>query len=143
MKSRKRDQSRMDCHSRFRRCIARTGCRTVPPASGSTGPTQADRQRRSRKSWREVQEHLTGHEVKDPHAPPVLDAVHAELEAELGDLLFACVNLCRKAGVHASLALDKANEKFEERFGPWKNLPPSAGIEVRVSGTGGAGWFLG
>ncbi len=34
----------------------------------------------------------------------------------MGDLLFACVNLCRKAQVHASLALDRANSKFEARF---------------------------
>src|SRR4051794_2960491 len=34
------------------------------------------------------------------------------VEAEIGDLLFAVVNLARKAGVHASLALDKANAKF-------------------------------
>jgi len=49
-------------------------------------------------------------------APPVFDAAHDELEMELGDLLFACVNLCRKAQVHASLALDRANAKFEGRF---------------------------
>ena len=82
----------------------------------------------------EVQEHLTGHEVRDPHAPPVLDAAHAELESELGDLLFACVNLCRKAGVHASLALDKANEKFEERFRAVERLAAERGIEVRSAG---------
>lgn len=64
----------------------------------------------------EVREHLAGRVVTDPHAAPVLDAAHDELESELGDLLFACVNLCRKAGVHASLALDKANLKFENRF---------------------------
>jgi MazG family protein len=64
----------------------------------------------------EVREQLTGRVVTDPHAPPVFDAAHEELESELGDLLFACVNLCRKAGVHASLALDKANLKFENRF---------------------------
>jgi MazG family protein len=51
-----------------------------------------------------------------PGAPPVNDEQHARLESELGDLLFACVNLCRKAGVHASLALDKANAKFQRRF---------------------------
>lgn len=44
------------------------------------------------------------------------DPRHEALAAELGDLLFAVVNLCRKAGVHAALALDAANEKFEQRF---------------------------
>ena len=47
---------------------------------------------------------------------PVHDERHSALEAELGDLLFAVVNLCRKAGVHPSLALDGANTKFERRF---------------------------
>ena len=47
---------------------------------------------------------------------PVIDARHLALEEELGDLLFACVNMCRKAGVHASLALDRANAKFARRF---------------------------
>ncbi|HEY0243283.1 MAG TPA: nucleoside triphosphate pyrophosphohydrolase [Gemmatimonadaceae bacterium] len=64
----------------------------------------------------EVRQHLDARGTVDPHAPPVLDSAHDELEAELGDLLFACVNLCRKAGVHASLALDRANAKFERRF---------------------------
>jgi MazG family protein len=47
---------------------------------------------------------------------PVLDERHLALEEELGDLLFACINMCRKAGVHASLALDRANAKFAARF---------------------------
>ena len=47
---------------------------------------------------------------------PVLDERHARLEDELGDLLFAVVNLCRKAGVHASNALDRSNAKFVRRF---------------------------
>ena len=54
--------------------------------------------------------------VYGPGGVPVGDARHLALEEELGDLLFACVNLCRKAGVHASLALDRANEKFARRF---------------------------
>jgi uncharacterized protein YabN with tetrapyrrole methylase and pyrophosphatase domain len=64
----------------------------------------------------EVREHLNAAAPRDAHAPPVIDDAHAELESELGDLLFSCVNLCRKAGVHAALALDKANAKFETRF---------------------------
>lgn len=66
-------------------------------------------------------------------APPVYDAAHAELEMELGDLLFACVNLCRKAQVHASLALDKANAKFENRFRLVEAIAADRGIVL--SGT--------
>ena len=74
--------------------------------------------------------HLDARGPVDAHAPPVLDAVHDELEAELGDLLFACVNLCRKAGVHASLALDKANLKFEQRFRLVEEEVRARGLEL-------------
>jgi ATP diphosphatase len=82
----------------------------------------------------EVRELLKTATVPEPHAPPVLDEAHAELESELGDLLFACVNLCRKAGVHASLALDKANLKFEERFRAVESLARDRGIDVGTAG---------
>lgn len=44
------------------------------------------------------------------------------LEAELGDLLFAVVNLCRKAGVHGALALDRTNAKFVRRYAAMERL---------------------
>ncbi|GJG87663.1 nucleoside triphosphate pyrophosphohydrolase [Gemmatimonadetes bacterium T265] len=56
------------------------------------------------------------------------------LEAELGDLLFAVVNLCRKAGVHASLALDRANAKFTARFDAVERLAAERGIDVATAG---------
>ncbi len=58
---------------------------------------------------------------------PVLDERHLALEEELGDLLFACVNMCRKAGVHASLALDRANEKFARRFAAMEEMAVARG----------------
>lgn len=78
----------------------------------------------------EVRHHLGSRPSPRPHSPPVFDDVHDELEAELGDLLFACVNLCRKAGVHASLALDKANAKFESRFREVERIAKERGLDL-------------
>ncbi|MFN2636225.1 MAG: nucleoside triphosphate pyrophosphohydrolase [Gemmatimonadaceae bacterium] len=63
-----------------------------------------------------------------------IDSRHYQLEAELGDLLFAVVNLCRKAGVHSSLALDKANAKFERRFKRVEELARLRGVDVSHAG---------
>lgn len=59
-----------------------------------------------------VEEELA--EVRSELATAPRDA--DRLEDELGDLLFAVVNLCRKANVHPALALDRANIKFARRF---------------------------
>lgn len=72
-----------------------------------------------------------------PGAPPVLDRRHYALEAELGDLLFAVVNLCRKAGVHASIALDKANAKFEKRFQQVEQAARAKGVDPSHLGLAG------
>lgn len=82
----------------------------------------------------EVRAELRESPPPKPGAPPSLDERHYALEEELGDLLFAVVNLCRKAGVHASIALDKANAKFERRFKEIERLAKERGIDVAHAG---------
>ena len=66
-----------------------------------------------------------------------LAEVEAELAApgdqladEIGDLLFAVVNLARKAKVDPGLALDRANLKFSRRFGELERMAAEKGLEV-------------
>jgi MazG family protein len=59
---------------------------------------------------------------------------HAALEAEIGDLLFAVVNLARKAGVDAAAAMDLANAKFERRFKRMETLATARGLAVATAG---------
>jgi MazG family protein len=58
----------------------------------------------------------------------------AELAGEIGDLLFAVVNLARKAGVQPGPALDRANRKFRERFEGVERLAAERGIDVQSAG---------
>jgi nucleoside triphosphate diphosphatase len=78
----------------------------------------------------EVREEIALTPPKAPGAPPAYDHHHERLEGELGDLLFAVVNLCRKASVHPALALDKANVKFARRFGSVERLAAERGLVV-------------
>ena len=85
----------------------------------------------------EVRAQLRDHPIeRGAHGAPVYDERHEALEGELGDLLFAVVNLCRKAGVHASLALDKANAKFARRFGEVERLATERGLVVGEASLG-------
>jgi len=65
---------------------------------------------------------------------PTYDATHDRVQDEIGDLLFAVVNLARKAGVHPALALDRANKKFERRFAGIEKLALERGIKVSEAG---------
>ena len=58
----------------------------------------------------------------------------AALEEELGDLLFACVNLCRRCGIHPSIALDRSNDKFIRRFSAMQRLATERNLDLATLG---------
>ena len=55
-------------------------------------------------------------EIGEVEAEMVADAPEGRLEDEIGDLLFACVNLARKLHIDPEKALRHGNAKFERRF---------------------------
>jgi len=53
---------------------------------------------------------------------------------ELGDLLFAVVNVARLTGAHAATALDATNRKFRDRFEQLEALARERGLELSEAG---------
>lgn len=54
---------------------------------------------------------------------------------EIGDLLFACVNLARHAGVDAETVLRRANRKFDTRFRGVEKILQQAGTPIETANT--------
>ncbi len=67
-------------------------------------------------------------EVIEVEAELKAAAPRETVAAEVGDLLFAAVNLARHAGVDAELALREANLKFERRFRAMEALAEADGV---------------
>ena len=78
----------------------------------------------------EVREELAHDTSASGAARSRAPARQERLDEELGDLLFAVVNLCRKAGTHPALALDRANVKFSQRFSEVERLAAERGLRV-------------
>jgi MazG family protein len=58
------------------------------------------------------------------------DGNRGALEDELGDLLFAVVNLARKLSIEPNAALERANAKFTRRFEQVEALAEERGIQI-------------
>ncbi|MDE2794630.1 MAG: hypothetical protein OXL34_07405, partial [Gemmatimonadota bacterium] len=58
------------------------------------------------------------------------DGGDARVADELGDLLFAVVNLARLTGVDPAAALSRATAKFEQRFAEVRRLAKERGLPM-------------
>jgi len=76
-----------------------------------------------------VREELSETEAAIASEPPD----RAALDHEIGDLLFAVVNLARKAGVAPGPALERANERFRRRFSGVERLAAERGVDLHDS----------
>jgi nucleoside triphosphate diphosphatase len=76
----------------------------------------------ARGAWEKVREEVeeVGHELGTDRRDL--------LEEELGDMLFAMVNLVRLAGAHPVAVLSRANAKFERRFAALEALAVERGV---------------
>ncbi len=63
-------------------------------------------------------------------ADPGDDVARAQLEDEIGDLLFVCANIARHARVDVGSALRRANHKFERRFRAMESLAAADGVAL-------------
>jgi uncharacterized protein YabN with tetrapyrrole methylase and pyrophosphatase domain len=97
-----------------------------------------------RKLLEEIEEleELLASETADPatgRAPEATESTTSRaegavraIEEEVGDLLFAAINVCRLCDVPPGPALSNATEKFERRFGALLSRASQRGIDPRL-----------
>ena len=107
-----------------------------PPAERGRGREVADREPRPRAGMGPGP-NVTGEEGGNPGTEPgagVAPEAGGEGESkvadEVGDLLFAVVNLARLAGVDPVAALSRATAKFEGRFAEVRRLAAEKGLPM-------------
>ncbi|MCL2601799.1 MAG: MazG family protein, partial [Treponema sp.] len=71
-------------------------------------------------------------EVQSAAAADTTDSADA-LEGELGDLLFSVINLCRFFNVQPSVALQRTNTKFTERFNFVEKRMKKSGAQMNAA----------
>ncbi len=79
-------------------------------------------------AWEKLREEIdeVGEELREGNA--------RALEEEIGDLLFATVNLARLTGVDPTVSLQRANMKFSRRFRRVEELAQEAGVPMEDAG---------
>ena len=75
------------------------------------------------------------HEVKQELDAEVRE--QEQLENEIGDLFFSCINVSRHAGVDAEQCVRKANLKFERRFRELEKIANDKGLQINEINTDG------
>jgi uncharacterized protein YabN with tetrapyrrole methylase and pyrophosphatase domain len=72
-------------------------------------------------------------EINELSAEIDKEADISRLKDEMGDLLFACVNVARMLGLSPDEALDQANQKFYQRFNAVEDKVTESGKTLQES----------
>ncbi|HUG39866.1 MAG TPA: nucleoside triphosphate pyrophosphohydrolase [Longimicrobiales bacterium] len=121
LKARERDEDASVLHGVARGLDPLSKAHRIQDRVSAVGFDWAD----ARGAFEKVREELE--EVREQLQRPEGEPSGA-LEEELGDLLFAVVNLSRLAGVHSLTALQRANAKFTRRFRALEALAEDRGL---------------
>ncbi len=90
--------------------------------------------RKVKEELEEVERHVPGEHGGDGAGPGPAGRSPAGLREEVGDLLFAVVNLARLCGLSAEETLDLATAKFRRRFERVEDLAAERGLDVGSAG---------